>query len=126
MITETTTATCALTFEDRKGYLYVFMSGHRDNIENWKAMAAECRARHATKLLIEEDFDTVLSVTELFVLVEKVLDLFAGIKVAHVDRRASDLPSNEFAATVARNRGAHCQVFRTAQEAEAWLLHSPL
>lgn len=126
MAEEAIAPACAMLVEARKDYLYIFMSGHRDCLENWKAMAAECRSRRATKLLIEEDFDTSLSVTELFLLIEKVLELFAGVKVAHVDRRPADLASNEFAATVARNRGGHCGVFASVQEAEAWLLNSPL
>ena len=118
------TAGCNRAFEERDGYLYVFISGAKDSLENWAAIAAECRARNATRLLVEEDFATLFSTTEMFVLLSQLPELLCGIKVAHVDRRPDHHDRNRFGTMVASNRGAYCETFRTMPEAEAWLLAS--
>ena len=122
-------AACTLKFEDREGYLYACLSLAEADLQTvrklWAGIAAECRARGYKKVLIEQDIQKRLSVMDLFQFASELPAVGSGLVGAVVDRRPEDHAHLAFGEAVAVNRGAFGRVFKTVQEAEAWLL-SPL
>lgn len=115
-----------IKFEDR-GYLYAFVSGEKDSLEIsrsfWTEIAAECQAQHQRKLLVEEDFKTQVSLSDLFLLMSELSQLaFPGLKVAFVDRQFNQHSENQFGIDMARKLGVDCGVFFSVSDAEKWLL----
>ena len=73
-------------------------------------------------ILIEEEFPNQLSTMEMFDAAEFATEIFRGQgKVAHVDQHLSDMELNQFAETVAVNRGLIVRVFNKTADAEKWL-----
>jgi hypothetical protein len=119
-------AAYTIKFEERKGYLYAFVSGERDSVNTSlcyaKEIVAECTARKFQKVLVEEDFKTQLSITELFQVASEYPSIAGALQVAFIDRQLDQHSRNMFGLTVAVNRGLHARIFQDAKEAEEWLL----
>ena len=116
----------SIRFEQRSGYLYVFVSGPRDDLgvstRFWERVHAQAVDSENSRLLVEEDFPNQLSTLELFEIAKRTTEMFGyRFKIAHVDQNASDMELNRFAETVAANRGLHMRVFSTVGAAEEWL-----
>ena len=117
-------------FEERDKYLYALISGTEETIDDsydcWVEIARRSQASGYTKVLIEEDLPTQISVVDLHALAELIPKMgFEGLKLAFVDRHADQFAANQYAEQVATNRGMNGRVFLTVEEAESWLLTSP-
>ena len=116
-----------LEFEKRPEYLYAFVKGEKDSYEisrqYWSEVANECRRANRQKVLIEEDIDDEMSMTEMYRFTSEIMEIgFSGIRVAFVERHLSQRELNKFGALVATNRGFFGKVCSDAKTAEEWLL----
>jgi len=115
-----------LVIEDRPGYLYASVSAEEDGFElEMRAvteLAAICRARGVSKLLVEHHIPARLSTLEVYTIAVQLPKLYQGIVVAFVIHEARVPEDPEFLEAVARNRGGKGQLFASAREAEDWLL----
>jgi len=119
-------ASPTVTFERQESYLYALVTGPQDNravsTQFWNAVYRKAIDLGASKVLVEEDFPNQLSTMETFDVAEYIAKLFGGcVKIAHVDKRPSDLELNKFGETVAVNRGLWIRVFDNRVDAEEWL-----
>ena len=125
--TNNSAAAYAVRYEERDGYLYVFVEGPAEqleaSIETFSAIAQECKDRGFKRILIEEDLGTNLEFVDMYNFASQVPEMgFRGIKVAVSDRHIDHLEDNLFGETVAVNRGTLVRVFSDVNEAEKWLL----
>jgi hypothetical protein len=116
-----------ISFENRSGYLYVYVSGEHDSYEisrrYWQEVADQCARLKAAKVLIEEDIPEVISMGEMYQLASEIPELgFFGIRIAFVDRYIEHQDLNQFGELVAVNRGLHGKIFNDLDAAEKWLL----
>jgi hypothetical protein len=122
----TVTPDFTVHFEERPGYLYAFVNGHKDSLEVSKRFWAQIHATavelDSKRVIVEEDFPNQLSTMEIFEIAEFVTKTFRyNIKIAHVDRKMSDMQLNRFAETVAVNRCCKGRVFNKLDDAEKWI-----
>ena len=115
-----------INYENRKGYLYAFMTGERDGvgdaIEYWRQILEECNKREYRKVLVEQQFDQPLSTMGAFTLVERLLEMIViKTRIAFVDRDSTQNDINMFTETVAMNRGIFARVFTNINDAKNWL-----
>ena len=118
----------SIQFEEKNGYLHVFISGERDSIEiaydYWNKIREKVSGLNCSRLLVEEDFPNQISVIDMYDLAKQLAEMFKGnIKIAHVDRNISDLELNKFAETVIGNRGITGRVFNSVADAVKWLVN---
>lgn len=116
-----------ISFENRSGYLYVYVNGEHDSYEisraYWLEIAGKCATANAGKVLIEEDIPEDVSMGEMYQLASELPQFgFAGVRIAFVDRYIEQQDLNQFGELVANNRGLHAKVFNDVAEAEKWLL----
>ena len=116
-----------LTFEYRPEYLYAFVTGEKDSYEiskrYWQEIAAECQKTGFKKVLIEEDIEENVSMSDMYRFCAEIPNLgFFGIRVAFVDRHHDQQQLNQFGETVATNRGLLSRVFNNFEDGERWLL----
>ena len=116
-----------IAFEHRPQYLYVYVSGKRDSYEisrqYWLEVAEECNKTGYKKVLIDEDIQQSVSMSEVFQLASELpLMGFQGVRVAFYDRYAEHEDLNQFGELVATNRGLFGRVFNDIAIAENWLL----
>jgi hypothetical protein len=114
-------------FENRGSYLLALITGRGEQLETtratWRSIAAECKARGFTRLLILEDIEGQLPFMDQYAFADGLKQIgFDGIAVAFVDAQPEQYANNKFAEDVAANRGVHGRMFQTVAEAEAWLL----
>ena len=118
-----------LTLKDRGGLLHVLIQGEKDSYERTltavKEIAALCRKRKLTKVLVEHAVGGRLSTLDVYKIGAQLPELYEGITVGFVIHTA-EVPENPgFIQDVARNRGALGRLFATIQEAEDWLRSLP-
>lgn len=116
-----------IIFEERPEYLYVYVSGERDNYEisrsYWLEVSAKCGKINCKKILIEEDLPEAVSISDMYRLAAELPQMgFFGVRVAFFDRYAEQNELNEFGELVAVNRGIMGKLFNDIQAAEEWLL----
>lgn len=117
-----------LEFEERRNYLYAYVSGDKDSVEictkYWREIAAECQRTKYNKVLIVESIRETVSTTEMYEIASEIPNMMGllGVKIAFVDRYIGQRPVNEFGGLVATNRGTYAKLFDTVEEAEKWLL----
>lgn len=116
-----------IEFQQRPKYLYAFVSGRHDNIENarkcWLEMLDACHKFDYDKLLVEENIEGNISMEEMYKLATEFPAMgFQNILVAFVDLHPSHQKLNRFGETVATNRGGKVRVFDTVAEAKEWIL----
>lgn len=121
------TGPCRITFETRVGYLYVYVEGPEDSYAVsrylWTEVAAECRRTGMTSVLVVENLGSPSSVNETYRVTTELGSIgMTGIKIAFVDLIETQDVINEFGELVANNRGLNAKIFRSVEEAEAWLL----
>lgn len=118
--------TVSAHFEDRNEYLYVRIEGrgsYEQQKEVWEQIADELRSSSHFRLLVEQNSRTTLDMSDVFQLSADVAAMgLEECKSAYVDPNESNADINEFAETVAINRGFNGKVFTNVEEAEAWLL----
>jgi hypothetical protein len=116
-----------VNYEERSGYLYVYVQGKEDSLDisiaYWLEILEYCNKKNVFKLLVEEDFATDNTVIDNYELISQGQQAgVARMKVAFVDRHPEQMKNNLFAETVACNRGIIGKVFSNVKEAEEWLL----
>jgi hypothetical protein len=115
----------SIEYDDRGKYLAAKVTGGIDSAEislaYWKDVAAECRARGHSRLLVTEHFETPPSLGEVFAVASQLPEIVRGLIVAFVDEVLADYANNQFGEDVAVNRGATGRVFRDVESASAWL-----
>lgn len=114
-------------FEERTDYLYVFIHGEEDDLDEdirvWTNIAKQCKNRGFQKLIVEDDLGTELSITEMYSFVTELPKLgFTEIRFAYVDQNLDYQACNEFGETVGQNRGITGKIFTNINDAEKWLL----
>jgi hypothetical protein len=116
-----------LVFEYRPEYLYAFVTGEKDSYEiskqYWQEIAGECKNAGYKRVLIEEDIEQNVSMSDMYQFCAEIPNLgFFGIRVAFVDRKQDQQQLNQFGETVATNRGLLSRVFNNFEDGEKWLL----
>jgi hypothetical protein len=114
-------------FENRGSYLLAHITGRGEYLETtrttWRSIAAECKERGFTKLLILEEIAGQLPFMDQYAFADGLRQIgFDGITVAFVDAEPEHYANNKFAEDVAANRGVNGRMFQTVAEAENWLL----
>ena len=116
----------SIRFEDRNGYLSARVDGVEDSVATslayWKEIAAEAVDRGARRVLVVENFETPVSLLEVYQVAEALPSLIRGLVVAFVDERFEEFEANRFGEDVAVNRGAVGKVFSKESTATEWLL----
>jgi len=116
---------CQLKIEEHPGYLYALIGGKQDSFEITlhavTELAAVCRARGATRLLVEHDVPSRLSKSEVYTIATQLPALYRGIVVAFVIRQSLVPDNPAFLETVARNRGGNGRLFASIDDAVKWL-----
>ncbi|HLY11106.1 MAG TPA: hypothetical protein VKW04_17520 [Planctomycetota bacterium] len=114
-----------LTLEDREAYLYALITGARDSYDVTMGavteIAAACKVRGTSKLLVEHQVSGRLTTLEVFKIASQLPDLFGGVFVGFVIRVATSTDNPEFLENVARNRGGQGRLFTDPAAADAWL-----
>jgi hypothetical protein len=112
-------------YEDRGPYLRALVSGETDTVATslgyWNEIAAECRRRGKSLLLVVENFGTSSPLGDVFQVAEKLPAIVRGLRVAFVDQRLEDYSENEFGELVAVNRGVIGKLFAEEADAVRWL-----
>ena len=129
MTDDTTPKPYRISFEERPGYLYVYVEGEHDSyaisLAYWQEVAFECKARGTTRVLVDENIVQNVSVAEMYQVASEMPSMFCGIAIAFRDRHADQAEINEFGELVAQNRGVVGKFFVDLEEAENWLLTQP-
>lgn len=115
-----------LKIEDRKSYLYAYVSG-KDSMEvslaYWKEIFDTCKRLNYHNVLVEEDLQgspVTVDYFEFGIFLSNIVKDFR-LKIAFIDRHTSHAPDNLFSETVAKNRGVHVKVCKNIEIAEGWL-----
>ena len=116
-----------ITFEERPGYLYVYVEGEHDSYEIsrsfWLKVAERARKTGAVSVMIDENIAEGVPLADVFQLASEIPDMgFGRARLAFVDRYLDQNEVNEFGVLVAQNRGANGRIFNDARLAEEWLL----
>lgn len=116
-----------IEFQQRPKYLYAFVSGRHDNVENarkcWLEILAACNEYKYDKVLVEENIEGNISMEEMYKLASEFPTMgFRDILVAFVDLHFAHQKLNRFGEVVATNRGGKVRVFDTVAEAKEWIL----
>ena len=114
-----------IAFDERDDYLSARVFGQTDTVTTslayWREIVDECKSRGATRVLVVENFENAVPLTDVFEVAEKLPEITRGIRVAFVDKRIEDFEDNKFAEDVAVNRGASGKVFPNEADAISWL-----
>jgi hypothetical protein len=114
-----------VTYEDRGQYLHARVAGPRDSVaislQYWNEIALECRSRGHQRMLVVEDFENSVSISDVFEVAAQLPAIIRGMRVAFVDERIGHMEENTFGEDVAVNRGALGRVFVDTGSADAWL-----
>ncbi|MBP6001953.1 MAG: hypothetical protein KA746_00830 [Pyrinomonadaceae bacterium] len=118
---------CKITFELSDTHLRAFVEGSEDSYAVsrylWTKVAAECRRTGATRVLVVENLGSPSSINETYRVTTELPEFgLVGIKIAFVDLVETQHNINQFGELVANNRGLNAKIFRSVDEAEAWLL----
>jgi len=114
-----------LRLEERGDIFHAVIEGKEDSYDVTMGacteIAALCKARHVSKLLVEHKVRGRLSTLEIFKMATQLPDLFENVWVAFVIHSATAPDNPEFLQNVAQNRGARGRLFSDAKDAEDWL-----
>jgi len=116
-----------IRLDPQPGFLRAHVTGGEDSLATslavWRLLAAECRARDTTKLLVVEELAGTLSLDEVGIMVETLhAEGFPDVRIAFVDL-AGNLSVGEHGEILAIERGFTVQAFTREAEARNWLLY---
>lgn len=119
--------TCQITFEPRNQYLYFLVEGETQNYpvmkQYWQNIAQKTSEHNSKRILLENVIPAVVSITDMFRIVSELSGMgLSESKLAVVDRHPEHSEANEFAVTVATNRGIRMRTFSSVRDAEEWLV----
>lgn len=114
-----------LAFDDRKTYLYVFISGQDSfaaALSYWNEIADEIMRLGYTKLLVHEQLEGNIDEGEIFDVIMDLKDsALRGIQIAFYDENREDIPVNALGQLVANNRGGAVRLFHNLKAAINWI-----
>ena len=118
--------TCQITFEPRNQYLYFLVEGETQNYpvmkQYWQNIAQKTSEYNSKLILLENDIPAVVSIVDMFRIVSELSGMGLSMsRLAVVDRHPEHSQANEFAVTVAANRGVRMRTFSSVCDAEVWL-----
>jgi len=115
-----------ITYKEFGDYLYCYVEGkdtQQTTLGFWLDIAAKVRDLGYDKVLVEEDLEGEISITELYEVLTQGAEMeMIGFRIAFFDRHADHDEVNQFGETVAKNRGIDGRVFTDIEEAKTWLL----
>ena len=114
-----------LETEDRGSYLYAAVGGLKVTpeiaLEYWQEIIDKCDELGLSKILLEHNFVTMISMNEMLEVIGPVAELLKGKSFAFIDTRGHyDVP--EAGKIILRNLNVRMQIFTDVQRAEKWLL----
>lgn len=119
--------TINLTFEHRETYLYALVTGE-DSYENclssWTQITEKVKAFGLNRVLVHEELTGRITEGELFSLLQEIIPLGIGIRIAFFDPDIKHEAFNLLGGLVAQNRGIDVQMFKSLEEAEQWITES--
>lgn len=81
--------------------------------------------RNLKRVLVHQNIMSELSDTDTFRIASELRAIgFSGVRVAILDNKSAQNTSTEFGVLVGTNRGLQVKSFKTAVEAERWLLEA--
>lgn len=124
---ESTLESPDLHFETRKNYDYFRIDGATLNYDIMKRrLLAIAKARGKCErnfILVENSFRDNLSITDLFRIITDLPAIgYSQFTLAIADSNPDHANNNDFANTVADNRGLRMHAFSSVRDAEGWLL----
>ncbi len=114
-----------LETENRGSYLYAIVGGLKVTpdvaLSYWREIIDECDELGLSKILLEHNFVTMISMSEMLEVIGPLADLLKGRSFAFVETRGHhDIP--EAAKVIFRNLDVKMQLFEDVNRAEKWLL----
>ena len=116
-----------LHFEARNKYDYFRIDGATLNYDvlrtRLQAIALKRGACERNLILVENNFRDSLSLTDLFRIITDLPAIgYSEFHLAIADSNPNHVNNNEFANTVAHNRGLRMRAFSSVHDAEGWLM----
>jgi hypothetical protein len=116
----------ALTFEDRKDYLYAHVSAPpRDRgiaLDYLSEIADKCASVRCKRLVIDRHIPLAVSETDANAAIDHLMMLARGIKLAFVNRHPPASDTLRRLIDLGVERGAPVAYFEALDDAEQWLL----
>ena len=111
--------------EDHDEFIHFIVSGKRVTREialaYWKDIISECDRSNCSKILLDHNFEEMISMQEMLEIIGPVGDLLQGRIMAFYDRFGHyDIP--EAGKMILRSHQVKMQIFHDLSEAEKWLL----
>ena len=117
--------TYQLVFEERKDYLYVRIVGKDSfsaSLSYWNEIADRVASLNCKKLLVHEDLIGDVADSEINDLITDLIPSgLIDVEIALFDENPNDQAVNEFGQSLANKKGARVRIFRSLEEARAWL-----
>ena len=115
----------SIEMDARGPYLHVLVSGARVTPEialaYWHEIIDKCESIGCSKILLDHNFDEMISMTEMLEVIGPVGDLLVGRILAFYDRHGHyDIP--EAGKMILRSHNIKMQIFHDLLEAEKWLI----
>ena len=109
----------------RGPYLHALVTGARVTPEialaYWHEIIDECEKFGCSKILLDHNFDEMISMTEMLEVIGPVGELLVGRILAFYDRHGHyDIP--EAGKMILRSHNIKMQIFYDLEEAEKWLV----
>lgn len=97
-------------------------TSYETGINLWKEIGRKCNELGVDKLIVEENLDGQVTVTEMYDITSKFPNFgLLGKKIAFTDRKLSDEDGNKFGQLVASNCGINLRIFPSLKDAEKWI-----
>ena len=115
----------SIEIENRGSYVYAIVGGLKVTseiaLDYWAEINKECEEIGVSKILLEHNFVTMISMEEMLEVIGPVADLLKGRTFAFVDRYSHyEIP--EAGKKILRAKDVKMQIFSDVEEAEKWLL----
>ena len=120
----------SVVYTERGNYLHAVIIGKEDSLQTsinfWTEVLDETLARGFKKVLVEEDFENVLSPLEMYGLVKHFGALnYSSLQIAFFDNQPKHKLENDFAERAAHNLGLNVRVCDSLADAESLLSSTP-
>jgi hypothetical protein len=115
----------SIKIEDRGEYIEATVGGPRVTPEialaYWREILHRCESENCSKILLDHNFEEMISMPEMLQIIGPVADLLKGRIFAFYDRYGNyDIP--EAGKVILRSKGIKMQIFHDLAEAQKWLI----
>ncbi len=114
----------SIEFEVRESYIYAYVTG-TDSFEtclnSWARVAKKAGELGIPRVLVHECLMGHITEGELFNVLQKVIPMGIGIKVAFFNENQDHEAFFALGELMARNRGIDIQMFQSLEDAEKWI-----